>query len=110
MYCVHRQSAYVPTLGDISRRGALPALAELARNHPKPLGAMAFARASGVDAGTAGRVRDEMIASGLIEAKIAREQGAVTEYEIRLTPLGLEIGRHLVAIDGVLARAGKRDK
>lgn len=69
---------------------------------------MGFARASGVDPGTAGRVREELQALGLITATIVREQGAVKEYEVRLTPLGKEIGQHLVAIDDALKKAERR--
>lgn len=62
------------------------------------MGAMEFARATGVDAGTASRVRKELHELGVIEEKLVRKQGAVKEYEIRLTPLGREIAPHLLAI------------
>lgn len=100
------------TLGGISRRGALPALAELARWDPRPLGAMEFARATRADAGTASRVRNELHDLGIIEAKIVRTQGAVNEYEIRLTPLGRQLGPHILAMAGILEgkpeRRGKK--
>lgn len=101
-------SACVAILRDLSRRGALPVLAELARQHPAPLGAMGFARASGVEAGTASRVRDELQQMGLIDASPSKQQGAITQYEIRLTPLGKQVADHVLAIDGLLRDTRKR--
>lgn len=73
------------------------------------MGAMEFARAAGVDAGTASRVRDELHELKVIDAKVVRKQGAVEEYEIRLTQLGRELAPHLLAIAQVLeSRADRR--
>lgn len=91
----------MPGLRDVSRKGALPALAALYRQHPKAMGAMDFVRASGVDAGTAARARDELAAAGVVDVRLVREVGAVKEFEIRLTPLGLALGPHVLAMDDV---------
>jgi DNA-binding MarR family transcriptional regulator len=69
---------------------------------------MGFARASGVDPATASRIRDELQRAGVIEIVTGREQGAIREQQIRLTPLGREIGHHVVAIQEALDRAERR--
>lgn len=65
---------------------------------------MEFARATGADAGTASRVREELHELGIIDAKVVRQQGAVKEYEIKLTQLGRELAPHILAMADVFRR------
>jgi DNA-binding HxlR family transcriptional regulator len=63
-----------------------------------------FVEASTLTFVHARRLRLDLEKIGLLEAKVVREVGAMKDYEIRLTPTGREIAKHLTAIESVLER------
>lgn len=96
------------TLESISRRGrALLALAHLARRE----GAVTmteFTHASRLVPEVARSLREDMETWGLVHSEILGRRGAVELLSIRLTPLGREAARHVVALEDTLAREAAR--
>lgn len=85
-------------LASLSRKGALPALATLAAAHPTPLSAGEFVKGTGMDAGAAIRLREELHLLGVLDARVVRERGSVKEFEVTLTEFGRELATHALAM------------
>ena len=97
-------------LADLSRKGCLPALAALARVHPRPLSASEFVEASGMDAGAAIRLRGDLEELGILMVDIVREQGSVRVYAISLASVGRDLVPHILALEDVLTKHAKKTK
>lgn len=91
----------------LERRGALRAIAALARSEA-PLTAMEFVAASGLTNKAAQKLRDALHEAGVIDARVVREQGAIQEFEIRLTPMGHDVGKGIVDVEARLSGASRR--
>lgn len=97
-----------PTLEALSRRGrAFLTLAHLGRRDAS-VTMTEFTQASRLVPEVARALREDMEGWGLVESEVLGRRGAVELLSIRLTPLGREAARHVVALDDLLARDAAR--
>lgn len=67
-----------------------------------------FTHASRLVPEVARTLREDMEGWGLVHSEVLGRRGAVELLSIRLTPLGREAARHVVALEELLAREGQR--
>lgn len=67
-----------------------------------------FTHASRLVPEVARTLREDMEGWGLLQSEVLGRRGAVELLHIRLTPLGKEAARHVVALEELLARETQR--
>lgn len=92
-------------LAELAKKGAIRPLLALARRKD-PVSASEFAAASRLLHESAKRLREELVAAGLVEVRVMRHQGPIELLEIGLTPAGREVARLLLEADAAIRRAG----
>lgn len=68
---------------------------------------MDLVRATGADPKTTARLREDLHLLAIIDARVVREQGAVREYEVRLTPTGHALGALAVEMEREIEKHNK---
>lgn len=96
------------SFAELSRKGAIRPLLALAREDG-PITATQFAMASGLLHEAAKRLREELVAAGLVEVRVLRRQGVIEVLEVALTPVGRDVARLLLKADETLRRASQRE-
>lgn len=90
------------TIADLAGRRAIVVLAELGKRGKMSMAE--FVEASTVTFVHARKLRLDLEKFGLVATEEIASRGAMREYEIRLTPLGREVAKHLVAVDEALRK------
>ena len=94
-------SPAVASLDELARKGrAFSVLCALGRS--EPVNMSQFTKASHLVPDRAKVLREELKAKGLIDVSVVRVQGPAEILEIRLTALGRDVAKHLVAVDDLL--------
>lgn len=97
-------SAAVASIDELARKGRnFSVLCALGRS--EPMNMSQFTKASHLVPDRAKVLREELEEHGLIAVKVVRSQGPADILEIKLTPMGRDVARLIVAADDVL-RAG----
>lgn len=99
----------VVSLDQLARKGrSFSVLCALGRG--EPFNMSQFTKACHLVPDRAKVLRKELVSHGLIVANVVRVQGPAEILEIRLTPVGREVAKHLIAVDEVLKAAEKPDR
>lgn len=96
----------VVSLAELSRKGAIRPLLALARE-TGPITASQFAAASGLLHEAAKRLREELVAAGLVEVRVLRRQGVIEVLEVELTPAGRQVADLLLKAEETMRRGDR---